>query len=187
MPIAGATYRDGVAYIDGALCVTPTGSASITGGTITGTNAGYVLARSFVAATAPADANLNTLATIAIPAGAIGPNGFVEVWMQWTWTSSVNAKTPRIDLGASTLWAPAGFANTTGLSQSYTFGNRNSAASQVGQPQAFIGGLGTTTLNAVTATENTATALNLLIRATKATAGETMTLEGYSVRVYYGA
>lgn len=36
MPIAGATYRDGVAYIDGALCVTPVGNAAITGGTISG-------------------------------------------------------------------------------------------------------------------------------------------------------
>lgn len=34
MPIAGAAYRDGVAYIDGALCVTPVGNAAITGGTI---------------------------------------------------------------------------------------------------------------------------------------------------------
>jgi hypothetical protein len=145
------------------------------------------LARSFVAATAPADANLNTLATIAIPAGAIGANGFVEVYTQWSWTSSANAKTPRIDLGASTMWAPAGFTSTTGLSQMYTFGNRNNAASQVGQPQAFVGGVGTTTLNPVTTAENTANALNLLIRATKATAGETLTLEGYWVKVYYAA
>lgn len=37
MTISGATYREGIAFSpDGAMYVTPTGSASITGGTITG-------------------------------------------------------------------------------------------------------------------------------------------------------
>ena len=49
MTIAGATYREGVAYSpDGAMYVTPTGTASITAGTITGTPVPYSVGTSSI-------------------------------------------------------------------------------------------------------------------------------------------
>lgn len=45
MAISGATYREGIAFDkDGAMYVTPSGNANITGGTVTGANVEYDLA-----------------------------------------------------------------------------------------------------------------------------------------------
>lgn len=86
MTIAGANYRDGVAFIDGALCVTPTGNAAITGGTITGITDLAVADGGTGASTAAAAANnlgmRYKLAQWGIPVGIIssgsmGNNGAV--------------------------------------------------------------------------------------------------------------
>lgn len=66
MTIANAVYREGVAFSpDGAMYVTPTGTASITGGTLTGTNVPYVLASS-------------SLPLIGLSTGSVAANGAIS-------------------------------------------------------------------------------------------------------------
>lgn len=145
-----------------------------------------LLAASAVAVSAPANTSENILATITIPAGAMGLNGILRITTQWTMTSSGNTKTPRIRLG--------GIGGTVFLAQTHTttvtshdqrqIHNRNSAASQVCQPAlSGNGGWAISAQAVTTGTVNTAAAQDLVITGQKDTAGETITLEAYSVEL----
>ena len=126
-----------------------------------------------------------TLATITIPANAMGPNGQVEIIPLWSFTNSANTKTMRVKFASTAFYTQA--ATATAVTQSFVrIANRNSASSQVGAPGANAG-LGNFTAAVITSTENTTSPVTLTITGQLTNTGETITLESYLVRVTYGA
>lgn len=142
----------------------------------------YVLAQSSVAVTCPADTAKNTLATIVIPAGAMGANGRVEIDCTWTVNNNANNKILRAEIGAtaylaSTVTAVVGVRTTTVIS------NRNSQSSQVTGAAAAISYGGSTT-GVVTSAIDMSAQQSLIISGQKAVGGDTLILESYCITVY---
>lgn len=142
-----------------------------------------LLAKSGVQILAPGDTVENVLATIPIPAGAIGPNGSVEVDTLWSMTNNANVKTGRVRLGG--VGGPGigsvtltSFASARVLSK---FWNRNAENAQT----FFLGGSGVGTSGTAlgTAAVDTSVARDLVITGQKATAGDVLALEAYEVRL----
>ena len=144
----------------------------------------YMQAQSAVASSVTGTLTKTTLATIAIAAGAIGPNGSIHITALFSMTNNANNKTFTVEL------AGTAFYNTTLNSQSAIqvisiIRNRNSESSQVGGLVGSTSGIGAAGL--VTSAINTASAQNITITAQLANAGDTATLEGYTVEIVYGA
>ncbi len=142
-----------------------------------------VLSQSSVAVSAGAVTTEETLFSMTIPGGSMGPNGALRVTTLFTTTNSANTKTMRIKLGATAFAAQAGTTNATWENIPQTIRNRGSEASQVTFPAANAH-TGTATGSAITTgTENTATDLVLAITGQKASAGEVLTLESYTIEL----
>ncbi|CAN5209870.1 hypothetical protein BH10PSE7_BH10PSE7_03760 [soil metagenome] len=149
-------------------------------------DAGFrILAASAVAASHTGDTLETALATVTIPANAMGPNGIVQIWSLWTATNSAGAKTPRIRLGgtAGTVYAqPAALTTSPALRIFTEIQNRNNAASQVGAPAA-VTGFGANAGALVTSSVNTAANADLVITGQLATSSDTITLEAYRIEI----
>lgn len=148
----------------------------------------YPLANSAVAVSGSNDTNENTLATVTVPAGAMGANGALRIWTLWTFTNNANAKTPRIRLGGAsgTIWFAANAASAATGQFITIIRNRNAANSQVGfQTGGTNWGVSATACQ--TGTTDTASAQDLVITVQKGTGTDTMTLEAYTVELYYKA
>lgn len=126
-----------------------------------------------------------TLATIALAAGAMGPNGIVRIWHLWSYTNSGNAKTPRIKFGGTAIFAPAPTTQNSGQGV-VLVRNRNAQYSQITGPAAYFGVGGIATAP-ITMAIDTSIAQNILFTGQLANVGDTLTLEGYQVEVLYGA
>jgi len=150
-------------------------------------NSSYILARSGAPTSLTGSITETALATINIPAGAIGPNGFVEVVPLFSMTGSTNAKTIRVRLNGSELFSTGVTGATNVAARTMTgFNNANSQSSQVSVGGVASGlGLINTPVNRLSV--NTAVASTLTITGQLANAGETLTLESYLVRLTYGA
>lgn len=157
------------------------------------TNAARILAQSAVAVSGAADTNENTLATIPVPANAMGPNGTLRIWTSWTYTNSANVKTIRVRFSgaAGTQFFSRGETTTAIANNVTTISNRNATNSQVSGGTAngtlTVTGLGTSTGAIVTGAVDTTVATTLVITGQKALDSETLTLERYLVEVLYGA
>ena len=126
-----------------------------------------------------------TLATMTIPANAMGPNGQIEIIPLWSFTNSANTKTMRVKFGGTAFYTQT--TTTTAVTQALIrITNRNSASSQVGAP-GVNAGVGNFTAAVITSAENTASPVTLTITGQLTNTGETITLESYLVRVTYGA
>ncbi len=145
-----------------------------------------VLGSSAVGVSGGADTNENILATITVPAGAMGLNGILRWDALFTHTSSANNKILRVRFG--------GIGGTTYLSLTNTttatyrdFGalqNRGAANSQVGKSSNSTTSAFSATGTAVTTSAiDTSAATTLVITGQKASAGETLTLEQYLVEL----
>lgn len=134
--------------------------------------------------------NETVLATITIPAGAIGANGHVEVTALFSCTNTANVKTARVRLGGiagTILYAPA-ITSTAGIFFERHFYNRNSASSQiVSYGTASANSFTTSTTAFPTATVDTTAAVDLVLTGQLASGTDTMTLEAYSVEIFYKA
>jgi hypothetical protein len=153
---------------------------------------GYLLASSAVASSAHTGTTAETaIATVSIPAGAMGPNGMVRIRTYWSgMTSSASAKTVRHRFGtiAGTSHAPMIWTTKTAGSGVCTIQNRNATNSQLGTGVADRGtDLLQSTLAATTGAIDTTAAVSLVISAQLADGGEAMVLEYYHVEVFYGA
>jgi hypothetical protein len=129
------------------------------------------------------------LAAIVIPAGSMGPNGRIELELHYSFTGSANVKTMRA------RWAAIG--GTAFLSQSASgatlvqarynpfIANRNANNIQQLHGGSFIG----TSAAALIADGaiDTTVAQTIYITGQLATAGETIKLESYIAKIYYGA
>lgn len=141
--------------------------------------------QSAVAVSHTGDTNETTLATITIPAGAMGANGSVEIICNWTYTSSANAKRLRIRFGGTALFDSS--PTNTSTFRSFTIiANRNSASSQVGSA-ASHGVFGSVASASVTSAIDTTAAVDITITATHSLASEIIRLESYIVKLYPAA
>lgn len=152
----------------GELSTTPVRTLGISGGAVS----------------APANTSENILATINIPAKAMGINGALRVTTLWTMTNSVNNKTTSIRLGGISGTAFLALVNTTAASlmNIKVIQNRGAANSQVSFNSAS-GGNNTTTGAVTTGSIDTSAAQTLVITGQKASSGETLTLESYLVEL----
>lgn len=143
-----------------------------------------ILARTAAAVSHTGDTNETALATITIPAGAMGLNGGVQVYSTHSFTNSGNNKIMRLRLNgiAGTQFFVSTQTTQATLSDMRRIRNRNSASSQVGSFAASnVVGLGQTTNAVATGAINTAAAVDLVLSGQLASAGETITLENYEV------
>jgi hypothetical protein len=143
-----------------------------------------LLAASAVAVSVTGTTNETALATVAIPAGAMGLNGGLHVYTTWSMTNSANAKTPRVRLGgiAGTAFMAVGFTTAATFTDFRRIRNRNSASSQVASAaSASSAAFGATSTSVTTGAVDTSVSQDLVISGLLASAAETLTLESYEV------
>lgn len=147
-----------------------------------------VLAASAVGSSVTGSTSKTALATINVPAGAMGANGRLRVTTHISMTASSNIKTLLVELGGTAFYSrtEAGATVATYRDQR-EIANRNSQSSQVSWRATSIGGFGGGTAATTTAAINTASAQQLIISGQLANAGETITLESYLVELLYQA
>jgi hypothetical protein len=143
-----------------------------------------VFTKSAVAASHTGDTNETALATIAIPGNTIGANGQLKVTAFWSYPNSANSKTLRARLGGisgSVAFLLAASTSTV-LKSETIIANRNSSASQYIMSESGRGTDSIVTLSVATPTTiDMTTAQNLVLSGQLASAGETITLEGYII------
>jgi len=165
---------------------------SFTDLTVTGnTNLVKTLAQSGVGINAPANTSENELVGVTVPAGAMGPQGHLRITTRWSFTNNANNKTMRVRFGgpAGSVLGSVTLTTQRVLTLIVDIWNRNDAASQItGSIFATSGnvagdGTGAPTPSAV----NTAVASVISITGAKDDAGDTLTLDAYTVELMYGA
>lgn len=146
-----------------------------------------VLAASGVAASHTGDTNETTLATVLIPAGAMGPNGVLRVTSVWSYTNSANTKVLRLRLGgaAGSLFQSVAVTTTASLRHEVQICNRGVQNAQLGQPG--TGAFGASSSAPSTGAIDTSANQDLVFRALLTNSGETVTLESYLVELSYNA
>lgn len=160
-------------------------NVAITGGSIGSAVTGVVtpVAQSWVAVAGAADTNENILGTITIPANP-GINASVRVRCIFTYTNSANNKTLRArysGIGGTVLFGPT---RTTQATSEFIFemsfrGLTNSQTTFVKEISAGSLSVAGPTATAVDQTAAT----TIVLTGTKASAGETLTLEGYTAEL----
>lgn len=140
------------------------------------------LAASAVAVAVTGTTAKTSAATIAIPA-LLGLNGRLRVSAAMSVTNNANAKNGLIEFGGQTVMTGAltSIATTCGT---FDIANRNSASSQISTSRgANFGQGGGSSVALLATTVNTAVAQNLVFSFTPASAGDTATLESYTVEI----
>lgn len=153
----------------------------------------YVLARSGMPVSCGADTTEDILATISIPAGALGINGWIRLTTAYTQTNNANAKTYRTRFsGLSGTVVSADNATAQAIfRRMYLMANRGVTNSQVWNSagtndEAGTGGLGIKGgiyALATTAVDTTVVS-TIVITGQKAVSGDTLTLESYLVELF---
>lgn len=173
---------------DGKLYVTLGSGSTIPSPTFTGTGGSgvpFVIAQSYAAVSGAADTVENTLATITVPANAIGANGSIRLRLAFTNTNNANIKTMRVRFSgaAGTIIVSRDMASAGAWDFDLIMANRNATNSQVtrGYGLNSVGSVGVPTI-AASAIDTTA-ATTLVVTIQKATAGDTVTLEGYTAEL----
>jgi hypothetical protein len=130
------------------------------------------------------------LATVSIPAGAIGLNGAVRVFAYWSNNNSGNNKTSRVRFGAAsagtggTLFTAIVQSTNTNYKTHTSVVNRNSLSAQVGDTGNGAGGWSPAAVSWATATIATANASEVAITGQLANSADTLTLEAYTVELH---
>jgi hypothetical protein len=150
----------------------------------------FILGSSGVPAAVTGTVSETILATVAIPGGLIGANGFIRVSSLWTYTNSANSKTVGWRFGA----AGAGTGGTSYMATPVTTSslfvdnrfvrNVNSISSQKGASNGNpTGGIGVSSGSPVTSSVNTGAACEIVFTGTLTNTGETITLQSYLVEL----
>ncbi|MBR8161982.1 hypothetical protein KDW98_12495 [Burkholderia vietnamiensis] len=140
-----------------------------------------VIARSAAPASVTGTTSPTTLASVNIPAGAMGANGALMITMRWSSTNNANTKTTTVKLGSASTYAPS-FAGSAGAGETMWIENRNSQSSQLWTPST-VSVSGTTSTAVGTSSIDTSQAQTLSIIGTLANASDTLTLESYNVEL----
>lgn len=146
--------------------------------------AANLLAASAVAVSVTGTASETVLATVTVPAGAMGNNGGLLLYSTWTTTNSANNKTIFCRFGGPAGTAYLNFTvTTTSTTQDIRrIRNRNSVISQVGgMSTGGTGGISVSGIPVVVSSLNTAAAQDIVFSAQLALTSETITLESYEV------
>lgn len=149
----------------------------------------YVIGASAVAVPLTGSTSETALATISIPAGAMGANGRLRITVLASASlNNANSKTLRARLGgiSGTIFGSSSLASVLSWQSQFIIRNRNSASSQVGFPSAanVFSNAGAAP---VTASIDTSVAQDLVISGQLGTGTDTLTLEDYMVEILYKA
>lgn len=129
-----------------------------------------------------------TLATVTIPAGLMGPNGWLRITTNLTMTNNGNNKTFKIKLGGSELTnTTGGVTNSAASNRIITVVNRNDVASQAVHAPSANSTQGETDGASTTLSINSDADMTLLFTGDLADAGDELALEGYTVEICYVA
>jgi hypothetical protein len=143
-----------------------------------------ILGASAVAASVTGTTAKTALATVNVPAGAMGANGRLRVTAFFSFPASTNSKTCSFELGGTVFLArvEAG-ATVAALRDQREICNRNSASSQVAWRASTIGGFGQNTNASTTGAVDTSVSQDLIFYGQLANSGETLTLESWLVEL----
>lgn len=140
-----------------------------------------VLAQSGAASAITGTLTETALATITVPAGAMGPNGIINIIVKWLISSSGNTKTARVrfsGIAGSTFTSIAQTTNTYFKTHT-VIANRNSAASQVGDGGNGTGGWAPGTGADTTSTVDTSAATTIVITGQLANTGDSIAISSF--------
>ena len=150
-----------------------------------------ILAASAVAASHTGSTTETALATITVPANAMGPNGVLRITTHWSYTNSANTKTLSVRFGgvSGTQYLANNVSTSATSRDQRHIHNVNAANSQKGGMvgAVSVGGWGSNANVPVMSTLDTTTAKDIVISGLLANAGDTVTLESYLVEIFYGA
>lgn len=147
---------------------------------------GGVIAKSGAAVSHTGDLTETVLATIAIPANALGANGVLRVTSIWGLTSSANVKSIRARIGGSgvsgsVIMAQTALTAVANVRVDTLLINANSTSAQVVENTFPRGTDLLVTDNYTTSAVDMTAAQNLVFSGQLANTGETITLLGYIV------
>lgn len=167
--------------------------ASTARGAVANLMSWYIVGASAVQQSVTGTVSETVLATVTIPAGAMGANGRLRITAMFSNNNSGNSKTFRVRWGASGAGTSGtafnSVANTTSLSWR-TIGevdNRNAANSQVLSINGAGGGVGVGAGAFATTAIDTASASEIAFTAQLANTGDTANLDSYIVELFYAA
>ncbi|MBK8196973.1 MAG: hypothetical protein IPK75_01295 [Acidobacteria bacterium] len=132
------------------------------------------------------DTTETALRSITIPGGAMGPNGYVDLEVALSWTSSANNKVFRIRNGSMAGGAPMSSTVTTNVSRTWRgrIRNRNSQSSQI-SPANLASGVGDGSSAHVLTSVDTSADWTIYITGTLANTGEEVAVESVTAKVCY--
>lgn len=128
------------------------------------------------------------LASVAIPAGSMGPKGILRITTEWSYTNGANAKTLRTRFGsgiAGTIFDVIVPTATAFQRRQCDIKNRSSLVAQMAPPSGYVAGFGSTTGAPLTGAVDTAANQTLALTGQLASSGDTITLESYVVEIAY--
>ena len=143
-----------------------------------------LIAHSAVAVSAGAVTTEETLATITVPANAMGANGRLHIRAYWTNNNDASLKTMRLRFSgaAGTVFFTAALTTTTEVAIDGFIANRNATNSQASS--FLISNQSTASSLAITTGAiDTTAATTIVLTGQKADAADTITLESYSVEL----
>lgn len=144
-----------------------------------------VLGKSGVAVSHTGNTSETTLATVTIPANAMGLNGVLRISSVWrAGANNGNAKTPRIRLNGiagTTYFTTALASSLSARDMSRTIANRGAANSQIGGASGSAVGASTTAVT--TSAIDTTAAVDLVFTGQLADGSDTIALDSYLVEL----
>ena len=140
-----------------------------------------VLGQSGTASSVTGTVAETALATITVPANAMGIHGQLHIHTHRTWTNDASGKTSRIRFSSisGTAFRATADASTAGISDYIVISNAGATNSQVGGQSGTGAGLGVGALT--TASVDTTAATTVVISAQLTDTADTMTLSSYRV------
>lgn len=150
----------------------------------------YVLAVSGAAVSVSASTSEEALATITVPANALGVNGALRISTSWSYTNGADDKTMRVRFsGVSGTIFQSNLATTTATNHAIcVIQNANSTSSQKGGAgSGLTGGIGVSSGALATASVDTTSETTVVITGQKENSANTLTLERYLVEIIYSA
>ena len=136
-----------------------------------------------VVTTAPADVNENTLGSIILPAGSLGPNGYLKLSTQISCTDSAGTKTIWFRINGTNVLATVFAAGNSSAKYEQWFWNRNSESANAYQNGNTA--LGPSAAGVINTSINTALPLTITLVGQKSIAGDTLTCNFFAVEAVY--
>jgi hypothetical protein len=141
-----------------------------------------ILAQSGVAVSVTGTLAETTLASVTIPGGLMGPNGSLRITLLWSNTNNANAKTVQVKIDGQIV-SSANQANNASYQHLVIVHNRGSQSAQVMMRSSQVGGLAQNSTGTTVTAIDTSIDKVITFTGTLGVAGDTITLEGYTVEI----